>query len=75
MGASTLAMCLKRLTKATSHNAARTAMLRSATIAADASTARAGAAAVPSPTSQELGRRLAIVLDCVKAVARPARGG
>ena len=60
-GCNTLAMCLKRLAKATNHNPARTPMLRSAMIAADASTARAGAAAVAPPTVQELGSRLAIM--------------
>jgi len=74
-GANTLAMCLNRLTKAINHSAATTPMLRSAMIAADASTARAGVAAVPSPISQELGSRLAMVLECVKAVAGPVRGG
>jgi len=74
-GASTLAMCLNRLTKAINHSAPTTPMLRSAMIAVDVSTARAGVTAVPSPISQELGSRLAMVSVCVKAVARPARGG
>ena len=60
-GSSTLAMCRKRLTKAASQTVARTPMLSRAMTAADASTARAGAAAAASPpSSQELGSRLAM---------------